>query len=63
MTTQSPRWLSNEQLAERFGVPLRTVMDWRYRRVGPPGVRIGRHVRYLEEDVLVWEQRKRVAAP
>jgi hypothetical protein len=54
-------WLSNEDLAARYGVPLATVRRWRLRGGGPPGVRIGKHVRYLETDVLAWEAAKRRA--
>ena len=54
-------WLSNEGLAERYGVPVATVRRWRYTGEGPPGVRFGRHVRYLESDVEAWVAAKRLA--
>lgn len=49
-------YLSNEDLAARYNVPLKTIRKWRYEGTGPRGFRVGRHVRYRESDVLVWEQ-------
>ena len=46
--------LSPDELAAFFGVPLRTVYAWRDRRTGPPGFRVGRHVRYRRRDVEAW---------
>jgi excisionase family DNA binding protein len=49
------RLLSTEQLADLLAVPLRTVYDWRYRGVGPRGIRLsGRHVRFRLSDVHAW---------
>jgi hypothetical protein len=49
-------WLSNGDLAERFGVPLSTVRAWRLNGTGPQGVRIGRVVRYRLSEVRRWER-------
>lgn len=49
-------FLSNEDLAERYNVPVATIRKWRHERTGPPGMRLGRHVRYRVEDVEAWEQ-------
>lgn len=43
-----------EQLADHLGVPLNTVYTWRYRRTGPRGIKIGKHVRYRRSDVEAW---------
>lgn len=51
----STRWLSNEDLAERYGVPLATIRKWRHEARGPAGVRFGRHVRYSLVEVERWE--------
>jgi predicted DNA-binding transcriptional regulator AlpA len=48
------RYISSIELAEMLGVPLLTVYQWRSRRVGPPGFRIGRHVRYDPRAVSDW---------
>ena len=52
-------WQSPEQLAEYLDLPLATIYQWRHRRTGPVGYRIGRHVRYRSDDVERWlaEQR------
>jgi len=52
--TPEPRLLSPEDLAEYLGVPLATVYRWRARRTGPPGLRVGKHVRYRREVVERW---------
>ncbi len=49
-----PDLLSPVELSTYLGIPLATVYGWRTRGEGPPGVRIGRHVRYRAEDVLGW---------
>lgn len=60
-TNDLAEWSSNQDLAARYTVPLKTVIDWRNRGVGPRGVRLGRHVRYHRDAVLEWE-RQRIAA-
>ena len=57
-------WVSNEDLAEKLDVPLATIRRWRYVGDGPPGIRLGRHVRYNVRDVERWlEERRKTAAP
>lgn len=46
--------MSPEEVAEEFGVSLATVYKWRTQRTGPPGFRVGRHVRYRRGDVDAW---------
>ena len=48
------RLVSPQDLASYLGVPLATVYSWRYRHEGPPGIRIGRHLRYRWSDVQKW---------
>jgi len=33
---------------------VQTIYQWRHRRDGPPGYRVGRHVRYRWTDVQAW---------
>jgi excisionase family DNA binding protein len=42
------------ELADLLQVPPKTIYTWRYKRVGPPGVSIGRYVRFRAEDVAAW---------
>ncbi len=51
---RSERLLTVEDLAEYLGVPVATLYAWRYRRQGPPGFRVGRHVRFRRSDVDDW---------
>jgi excisionase family DNA binding protein len=48
------RLLTVEDLAEYLGVPVATLYAWRYHRQGPPGFRVGRHVRYRWADIEEW---------
>ena len=48
------RLLTVEELAEYLGVPVATIYAWRHRREGPPGFRVGKHLRYRSRDVETW---------
>ena len=48
------RLLTVEDLADYLGVPVATMYAWRYRHQGPPGFRVGRHLRYRRSDVDEW---------
>jgi predicted DNA-binding transcriptional regulator AlpA len=49
----TPRFFTEQELAEMLKISVHTLRDWRYRRqqFGPRWVRIGRLVRYAQEDV------------
>lgn len=54
------RYLTPDDIADMFGVPLETVYQWRRKRTGPPGFRVGKHLRYDPADVRAYVvQRKR----
>ena len=46
--------LSAQQLADYLEVPIATLYAWRHRGEGPPGFRVGRHIRYRRTDVELW---------
>ena len=50
----SERLMTLADLSELLGVPMSTLYAWRYRREGPAGYRIGRHVRYRRSVVEAW---------
>lgn len=52
------RLLTVTELANYLGLPVTTLYQWRYRRQGPPGFRVGRHLRYRWADVEAWIQRQ-----
>ncbi|MEU3546640.1 helix-turn-helix transcriptional regulator [Streptomyces longwoodensis] len=57
------RYLTPDDIAEIFGVPLETVYQWRKKRTGPRGFRIGKHLRYDPADVSAYvDQRKHADA-
>ncbi|MFE0809936.1 helix-turn-helix domain-containing protein [Streptomyces sp. NPDC058848] len=45
------RYLTPDDIASMFEVPLETVYQWRKKRTGPPGFRIGKHLRYDPADI------------
>jgi predicted DNA-binding transcriptional regulator AlpA len=59
MAIADDRWLTIEELSGRFGIPTRTLYDWRQRGYGPQAVRLGRGergtIRYRLSTVLEWE--------
>ncbi|MEU9465448.1 helix-turn-helix domain-containing protein [Streptomyces avermitilis] len=56
MPTRLPdRYLTPDDLVELFELPsVATVYQWRRKRIGPRGFRVGRHLRYDPEDVRSW---------
>jgi predicted DNA-binding transcriptional regulator AlpA len=51
--------LTPDDIAAMFDVPLETVYQWRKKRTGPRGFRIGKHLRYDPADVRAYvDQRK-----
>lgn len=46
--------MTSAELADYLRVPLRTLYAWRSHGGGPPGVRVGRHLRYRRADVDAW---------
>lgn len=52
--TGAEKLWSVQDLADFLGVPVATVYQWRTKRYGPVGLRIGKHVRYRPADVERW---------
>ncbi|MFK0189804.1 helix-turn-helix transcriptional regulator [Kitasatospora sp. NPDC090308] len=48
------RYLGPEDVAVLFGLPLETVHQWRRKRTGPSGFRVGRHLCYDPNAVAQW---------
>lgn len=51
--------LDEAAVAERYGIPQRTLTRWRYENSGPPFMRLGRAVRYSLEDLQRWEAERK----
>lgn len=52
--TLPARYLTPSDVAALLGVPIETVCQWRRKRTGPRGFRVGRHLRYDPADVRAW---------
>ncbi|MGW7279688.1 helix-turn-helix domain-containing protein [Streptomyces sp. NPDC054844] len=48
------RYLTPDDIAEIFGVPIETVYQWRKKRTGPAGFRVGKHLRYDPADIRAY---------
>ncbi len=53
-TAQLPETMSALDLASHLKVPLATLYGWRHKGVGPPSHKVGRHLRYVQEEVEEW---------
>ena len=51
-----------DEIAEYLGVPVPTLYQWRYKKTGPRGSKVGRHVRYRWSDVEKWLDEQSSAA-
>ncbi|CAN5712818.1 helix-turn-helix domain-containing protein [soil metagenome] len=49
------RWLSRQDLADRYGLPVKTPAEWASKGTGPRYAKFGMHVRYRLSDVMTWE--------
>jgi hypothetical protein len=52
------RWLSRQELADRYGVTVKTPAEWAVKGTGPRYAKFGRHVRYRLSDVIDWESKQ-----
>jgi excisionase family DNA binding protein len=46
--------LSVAEVADYFGVPVKTIYRWRLAGDGPRAARIGRNLKFRPEDVRAW---------
>ncbi|AGB25442.1 hypothetical protein Mycsm_05242 [Mycobacterium sp. JS623] len=49
------QWLSRQELADRYKLPVKTLAQWASMGTGPRYARMGRHVRYRLSDIADWE--------
>lgn len=50
------KFLTMQEVADRYGVALQTVRGWRVTGYGPQGFRVGRLVRYPLSECVQWER-------
>jgi hypothetical protein len=46
------RWLSRRELADRYGIPVKTPAEWASKGTGPRYAKFGKHVRYRAAAVI-----------
>jgi excisionase family DNA binding protein len=46
--------LSTIAVAAYLGIPVATIYAWRQKGSGPPGIKVGRHIKFRPEDVDEW---------
>lgn len=54
MEASNERLWTLTQVSDYLGVPVATLYRWRSRGEGPPGYKIGKHVRYDPLTVREW---------
>lgn len=54
--------MSPHDLADLLQIPLSTLYSWSYRGVGPPVLKIGRHLRYRRAAVEAWLREQEAAS-
>jgi excisionase family DNA binding protein len=42
------------EAAAYLRVPVATIYAWRYRGLGPPSIKVGRHLRFRRADIDWW---------
>lgn len=52
--SEKVQWLTPDDLAAEFRVPLKTVYVWNHKGTGPAVTKLGRHVRYSRKAVDEW---------
>jgi hypothetical protein len=52
------KWITRQELADRYGVPVKTPAEWASKGTGPRYAKFGRHVRYRLCDVIDWERKQ-----
>jgi predicted DNA-binding transcriptional regulator AlpA len=50
------KWMTRQEVADRHGVPVKTLAQWASQGKGPRYAKFGKHVRYLLSDVIAWER-------
>lgn len=58
--TTADGFLTPQELADRYKVPLQTVYDWNHKGTGPEYLRLGRLIRYPIARVTAWERTRLV---
>jgi len=52
--------LNEKQTAKVLGIAVQTLRNWRHQRKGPKYIKMGRSVRYQQDDLQEYIDRKRI---
>lgn len=63
MHTSEDYWLSRQDVADRFKLPVKTVAQWASLGKGPRFAKIGKFARYKLSDVIAWEEAQYPSTP
>lgn len=63
MNDDRPLAMTEREVAARLGLSVATLRAWRLKGKGPPFVRFGRAVRYIEQDVDRFVEASRASRP
>lgn len=50
----SDRLWGVQDVSDYLGIPVQTLYQWRTKGYGPPGVRMGKYIRFEPDDVRAW---------
>lgn len=53
--------LTPEEASERLRIPLKTLANWRNKRIGPPFRKFGRRVLYPLDQLERWEAEQTIS--
>lgn len=56
-----PQLLSRSELAELYGMSVKTLANWATMGVGPKPIKLGKEVRYHPDDVWEYTENQRTA--
>lgn len=59
-STVKPKWFNEETVSALTSLSRSTLQKHRFKRVGIPYSKVGRSVRYAEEDVIAFMQERRI---
>lgn len=54
--------LTEQDLAKRWKISVKTLQDWRLRGNGPVFLKLGKSVRYPLEEILAYEEKNRATS-
>ncbi|MGO1523621.1 helix-turn-helix domain-containing protein [Nesterenkonia salmonea] len=59
--TDLPELLTRAELAELYGMSVKTLANWATMGIGPSPIKLGKEVRYHPEDVWNYLEERRAA--